>query len=143
MFRLWLLLGAVVCGASGVSAQEKLPEFGDITDLKSMRKVYVTADSTQARQAILDKLKKRTDIEVTISPDDSEFILECKQIGHITTSSDLFREMATFEMTAYTATKDGRRRIAWSKTKTSVRYAPTLLTGNFLDAFKKVRGVKK
>jgi hypothetical protein len=47
--------------------------------------------------------------------------------------------MPTFEMTAYTTIKDGRHRIAWSATKTSVRYPPMLLTRNFIKALKKAR----
>ena len=76
------------------------------------------------------------------SPDEGQFILECKQTGHIATSSDLFREMPTFELIAYTVT-NGRRKIAWSATKTSVRYPPTLLTRDFINALKKARGEKK
>src|ERR1700730_1513255 len=106
--KLILTLVALACGTfAAVSAQEKLPEFGDIADLKDMSKVYVIADSTDARKFILDELKKYKALEVVASPDDAQFILECKQNGHIATNG-LIREMPTFEMTAYTTIKDGR-----------------------------------
>jgi hypothetical protein len=47
----------------------------------------------------------------------------------------------SFEMTAYTL-RDGRRRIAWSETKRSIRPEPTLHTRNFIGALKKARGEK-
>lgn len=142
MFKLIFALAVLMFGSSVVFAQDKLPEYGDIVDLKDSAKVYVTTDSTESRKYILNELKKYRALDVVVSPDEGQFVLECKQTGHITTSSDLFREMPTFEMTAYTLT-NGRRRIAWSATKTSVRYPPTLLTRDFIKALKKARGEKK
>lgn len=123
--------------ASSIIAQDKpLPEYGDISDLKGMSAVYVNADSTQARKYILAELKKYPTLKVVDSPDNAEFFLDCARNGHILTSSTLIAEMDTYEMTVYTV-KNGRHRIAWSRTKTSVRYAPTLLTGDFIGALKK------
>ena len=143
LFIVIVVFVASLFGEFAVSAQEKLPEFGDMTDLKGMSRVYVGTDSTESRKFILDELKKYKALEVVNSPDEGQFVLECKQTGHIATSSDLFREMPTFEMTAYTTIKDGRHRIAWSATKTSVRYPPSLLTRDFINALKKARGEKK
>jgi hypothetical protein len=140
--KLIFALVALVFGAFAISAQEKLPEFGDIADLKGMSRVYVGTDSTQSRKFILDELKRYKALEVVASPDDAQFILECKQTGHIIVPEILGTEKPTFEMTVYTL-KDGRHRIAWSKTKNSLRYPPTLLTRDFLDALKKARGEKK
>jgi len=146
MFKLIFALVAIVfVGAFAVFAQEKLPEFGDIADLKSMSKVYVIADSTQARKFVLGELKKYKSLEVADSPEEGQFILECKQIGHVAVGATggMVHEMPTFEMTAYTTLKDGRHRIAWSETKTSLRPAEELLTRDFLNALKKSRGEKK
>ena len=123
---------------------DKLPEYGDIADLKGMSKVYVTTDTSQVRKYVLDKLKSYPALTVTGTPEEADFILECVQTGRIgemgggTVSID----MATFEMTAYVL-KDGRKRIAWSKTKNSLRYPPTLLTGDFINALKKSQKPKK
>jgi hypothetical protein len=137
-------LVALAFGAFTVCAQEKLPEFGDIADLNGMSKVYVITDSTQSRKFILDELRKykTLTLEVVSSPDDAQFILECKQTGHIIVPEILGSEQPTFEMTVYTL-KDRRHRIAWSKTKNSMRYPPTLLTRDFLVALRKARGEKK
>jgi hypothetical protein len=132
----------LVFGSFVVIAQDQLPEYGNVADLNGMTKVYVATDSTDVRKFILGELKKAKSLEVVASPDQGQFILECKQTGHIATSSDLFREMPTFEMIAYTIT-NARRKIAWSATKTSVRYPPTLLTRDFINALKKARGEKK
>jgi len=142
MFKLIFTLLALVFGAFAVSAQEKLPEYGNIADLTGMNKIYVSADSTNSRKFILDELKKYPALQLVTSPDEAEFILECKQTGHIIVPEILGRENPTFEMVAYTL-KDGRRRVAWSETKTSLRPATSLLTRDFVKALKKIRGEKK
>lgn len=116
--------------------QDKLPEFGELADLKGMKRVYVTADTTDARNLILKELKGSA-LEVVGSAENADFILECIQKGE-TSGSGLIAEIPTYEMTIYTLKSD-RRRIAWSKTKTSVRPAPKLLTGDFLGALKKLK----
>jgi hypothetical protein len=35
-----------------------LPEYGDIADVKNLQKLYLSADSTNARKLILSELKK-------------------------------------------------------------------------------------
>jgi hypothetical protein len=130
-------IAAIFLLSLAVRAQDKpLPEYGDIGDLKGMSKVYVNADSTEARKYILNRLKEYPSLKVVASPDEAEFFLDCARNGHILTSSTLIPEMDTYEMTVYTI-NNGRHRIAWSRTKTSVRYAPTLLTGDFIGTLKK------
>jgi hypothetical protein len=86
-----------------VRAQDKpLPEYGDIGDLKGMSKVYVNADSTEARKYMLNRLKEYPSLKVVASPDEAEFFLDCARNGHILTSSTLIPEMDTYEMTVYT-----------------------------------------
>lgn len=138
-----LLLIAFVFAAFAVSGQDKLPDYGNIVDLKDMTKVYVATDATDARKFILDELKKYKTLEVVASPDEGQFVLECKQTGHITVvaNGSLIKEMPTFGMVAYTL-KDGRHRVAWSETKTSLSPAATILTRDFIKALKKARGEK-
>lgn len=121
---------------SAAFTQDKLPEYGTIADIKGMSRVYLHTDSAQVRKYVLDELKKHKALEVVPSPDDAQFILECKQTGQIEIGGSLIKEMATFEMTAYTI-KNSRRRIAWSATKNSLRYPPTMLTRDFIKALKK------
>lgn len=121
--------------------QDKLPEYGDIADIKNFQKVFVVADSTATRKFIVDELKKYPALVIVSSPDEAEFVLECKQNGHIVIGG-LIQEEPTFEMTVYTL-KNNRHRVAWSETKTSLRPAPALLARDFIKALKKVRGEKK
>lgn len=115
---------------------KQLPEYGDISDLKGMTKVYVTADSTESRKWILDELKKST-LMIVPSEDEAEFIIKCVRLTEEGQPiGDIVRMPGQFEMTVYTM-RNGRQRIAWSKTKSSMRPAPKLLTGDFLGALKK------
>jgi hypothetical protein len=68
----------LVFGAFGLSAQDRLPEYGDIVDRKDASKVYVSMDSTDARKFILDELEKYEGLEVVAWPDEGQFVLECK-----------------------------------------------------------------
>src|SRR2546425_12102987 len=100
-------------------AQEgNLPEYGDIADLKNLQKVYLSADSTDARKLILNELKKYPNLNIVNSPDDAEFFLEYKVLRHedATTGVFIHPPVTTSEMTAYVV-KDKRRRVAWSKTQ--------------------------
>ena len=47
-------------------------------------------------------------------------------------------DIQDYEMTVFTI-RNERRRIAWSETKGSVRYPPTLLTRDFINALKKTQ----
>ena len=131
-----------------IFAQENnLPEYGDITDLKNMQKVYLLADSTDARKLILNELKKYPNLQVVNSPDEAEFFIEYKvlkseriQTGIMAGASD-----STSEMTVYIL-KDKRRRVAWSKTQDDSgisRPNEINLTRNFIKALKKVNSEKK
>lgn len=135
LVTLFLLLCVCLLTISAQSPTNALPEYGAIADLKGLTKMYLSTDSTQARKYILDELKKDKTLEVVSSPDDAQFILECKQTGRIVVGG-LVQEMETFEMTAYTM-KGERRRVAWSATKNSIRYPPTMLTRDFIKALKK------
>jgi hypothetical protein len=131
-----LLLAVLAFTAFG--QDKSLPEYGDISDLKGMTKVYVSTETTQVRKYILDELKKEKSLIVVSSADVADFILECAQqerTGSLTmgaASADRY----TFEMTAYLI-RNHRHRIAWSESKNSVRYPPTLLTRDFINNLKK------
>jgi hypothetical protein len=136
MITKFLILCAVLLPLSILAiGQTQLPDFGAIGDLKGMEKVYVSADSTDTRKFILAELKKYPALKVSSSADEAQFVLECTETGRIAVGG-LFKELPTFEMTVYTLT-NGKKRIAWSKTKTSLRPAARLLTGDFLKELKK------
>lgn len=123
---------------SVVFAQESLPVYGNMSDLRGMTKVYLATESTQIRKYVLDELKKNKTLEVVNSPDVAQFFLECKETGQTVIGGSLIKEIKTFEMTAYTLI-DKHRRIAWSGTKNSLRYPPSMLTRDFLKELKKIK----
>ena len=129
-----LLLAAFI---SSSSAQEKLPEYGDITDIKGMSKVYVSAPSTGQRKMILGELKKAPTLTVVKSPDEAEFFLDYRIVEE---SHPFGLNFVTAELAAYTI-KDGRRRIAWSETKHLT--SPSQLPRAFIKALKKTTDEKK
>ncbi|HYX71752.1 MAG TPA: hypothetical protein VE732_03205 [Nitrososphaera sp.] len=124
-----------------------LPEYGDISDLKTLQKVYLTADSTDSRNLILKELKKYPALSIVSSPEEAEFFIEYRVLRHQDTQTGIikgppitFSEMAVFTL------KDKRRRIAWSKTEDDAgisRPNEMNLTRNFIKALKKARGEKK
>lgn len=120
-----------------------LPEYGDIDDVKNLQKVYLIADSTNARKLILSELKKYPSLSVVNSPDEAEYFMEYKILRQETGQTSLNITVDTSEMSVYML-MNKRRRVAWSKTQISgiTRPNEVNLTRNFLKALKKARGEK-
>ena len=122
-----------------------LPEYGDIADIKDLQKVYLVADSTDARNLILKEMKKYPTLIVVNSPNEAEFFLEYKVLRQEESSSSLKIPITISEMIAYTS-KNKNRRIAWSKTENDAgisRPNEVNLTRSFIKALKKIRDGKK
>ena len=114
-----------------------LPEYGDMADVKNLQKVYLIADSTNARKLILSELKKYPSLNVVNSPDEAEYFIEYKILRQQTGQTSLNITVDTSEMVVYIL-RDKRRRVAWSKTQISgiTRPNEVNLTRNFLKALK-------
>jgi len=129
-----------------VFAQDNnLPEYGDIADIKDLQKVYLSADSTDARNLILKEMKKYPALIVVSSPNEAEFFLEYKVLRQQEDSSALKIPITTSEMIVYIS-KGKNRRIVWSKTDNDAGISKPNevdLTRSFLKALKKIRGEKK
>ena len=121
-----------------------LPEYGDIADITKLPKVYLTADSTNARKLILNELKKYPSLSVVNSPDEADYFIEYKILRQETGQTSLNITVDTSEMVVYTLSNK-RRRVAWSKTQISgiTRPNEVNLTRNFLKALKKARSGSK
>lgn len=127
-----------------IFAQENnLPEYGEIDDVKSLQKIYLIADSTNARKLILNELKKYSGLTVVSSAQEAEYFVEYKILRQETGQTSLNITVDTSEMVVYIL-KDKRRRIAWSKTQISgfTRPNEVNLIRNFLKALKKARNEK-
>lgn len=123
----------IALAALTVSAQETLPDYGAISDLNGMTKVYISAQTTKQRETIIKELKKSELVEVD-SPDQAEFFLEYRVISDHQGLGAL--RFLTVEMSVYT-THGERRRIAWSKTTSpAARLGEVSLTRDFLKAIK-------
>jgi len=128
-----------------LAQDNNLPEYGDIADIKDLQKVYLVADSTDARNLILKELKKYPTLIVVNSPNEAEFFLEYKVLRQEESSSGLKIPITTSEMIVYTS-KNKNRRIAWSKTENDAgisRPNEVNLTRSFIKALKKIRDKKK
>jgi len=128
-----------------LAQDNNLPEYGDIADIKDLQKVYLVADSTDARNLILKEMKKYPSLIVVNSPNEAEFFLEYKVLRQEESSSGLKIPITTSEMIVYTS-KNKNRRIAWSKTENDAgisRPNEVNLTRSFIKALKKIRDGKK
>ena len=150
-----LLIVMVVALAGVVRAQDKLPEYGTIDDIKNLTKVYVTADDDGVRSTIVGMLHGYERLQVVNSPKEAEIVLE-----YTTLTRDVAANRGPGAMGASMAQKsqmrasvlreDGGRLIAWSKTETYdvtngfVLGAPNEvnLTHHFVEAIQKARGEK-
>ncbi|HEY9402608.1 MAG TPA: hypothetical protein VIQ24_07930 [Pyrinomonadaceae bacterium] len=121
-----------------------LTENGSITDLKFLQKVYLIADSTDARNRILKELQKYPALTVVSSPDKADFFLEYKVLRQKYKWTDVKFPITNSEMIAYIS-KNKYRRVSWSKTEYNTgisRPNEVNLTRNFIKILKKARGEK-
>lgn len=130
-----------------------LPEYGTIENIKQLRRVYVAAEDTDARNWIVLLLGGYEGVEVVNNPKDAELILEYR-----TLTRDVAANRAPYkasmsqrsEMRAYVPRPDGSQLVAWSETETfDVTGGMVLgasneanLTQHFVKALQKVRGEK-
>jgi hypothetical protein len=104
------LVAAFFFTATAAHPQDKLPEYGNLIDLKGMSKVYVSAGSTEQRNAIVNALKKHN-LTVVGSPEESEFFIEHRIVEDRTPRMSLVKVYAT-ELVAYIVKHNGQRRVA-------------------------------
>jgi len=94
--------------------QELPPEFGDISEIAHMTKVYVYSDDLKSRQRLVDKLKKEFQVVGDIK--DAEFAVYYTWSG-LTTRNILGTRTHAYkgDLMVYTYGKtDGANRIVWS-----------------------------
>lgn len=133
------------------------PEFGDISEIKDMTKVYVYSEDLDARRMIIDELKADPRLQVVGSADDAEFIINYTYSGvtTATTGYGITSVKDTVNKGELLVTIRGRfdderrlvhQRIVWSTKKTR----SSTLTKNparksaeaFIKDLKKERGEK-
>lgn len=155
--RLTLLLIFTLCfGAVAPAQTQDLPEYGDIASIKSMSKVYVGAEDSDARNRIIKELSKYKTLEVVGSPSDAEFFIEYGMLDKESLAMSQVRKERKMraQMRVYTLAPDSRRIIVWSDTHTRETEdmmglkmydsgrSENELTKKFINALKKARGEK-
>jgi hypothetical protein len=61
--------------AALAQANSSLPEYGTLSDIKDMRRVYVHSEDLEARGLILEELNKGSQLEVVGKLEDAEFFI--------------------------------------------------------------------
>lgn len=64
-----------VATATLAQVNNSLPEYGTLSDIKGMRRVYVHSEDLEARGLILEELGKGSQLEVVGKPEDAEFFI--------------------------------------------------------------------
>jgi hypothetical protein len=132
---------------------QDLPEYGDASELKEVKKVYVTSEELDSRKLILWQLKrdKGTALEMVNTADDADVILEYKVMSSTEARGRQSSHYMRSELVAYRLTEGKRRRILWSDDETyeqsggmaMSRPNEVNLTMHFVKAVRKARGEKK
>lgn len=142
-----LFLALILLPLPCYTQDQTLREKGDIKDVASLSKAYLSADSTIARKLILKELKGYKNIIVVSSLDEAEFFIEYKVLKRNPGGAGIFGisgPSTISEMVVYTPSNKGRR-VAWSKIWTDDRFGERneiILTRGFIKALKKASGTK-
>lgn len=152
----YILLIVTALALAGIArAQDKLPEYGTIDDIKNLTKIYVTADDDGVRSTIVGMLHGYERLQAVNSTKEAEIVLEYTTLTRDVAANRgpgaVGASMALrSQMRASVLKGDGDRLIAWSKTETyNVTNGFVLgasnevnLTHHFIEAIQKARGEK-
>ncbi|HEX8773290.1 MAG TPA: hypothetical protein VF735_06755 [Pyrinomonadaceae bacterium] len=133
-------------------------EFGDISELKDLHRVFIVADTLQSRGIIVKEFSKYKGIELASRAEDAEFIIGF-EIKSQSTGASIIGPSVTNDVTYYgymyavVAVRTGdkpRLRILWNTQKSQAvsggftlsRHPATNASREFIKALKKVRGEK-
>jgi len=115
-----------------------LPVYGELSELKEARRVYVTSDYADARERILKELRKYSALEVVSTPEAADFLLVYKVTSQ--TDSNLTSQLTAIK------NADGKQRLLWQEEESSGsafgKPNSVNLTRHFIKALKKVRLTK-
>lgn len=137
-----------------VAASDNLPEYGDISEIRRMRHVFVVADDIDSQNLMINALRQYDGLDVVASPERADIFVAFTQ-GSTATSvvvQGLFpgtidhRTKAQF-IVFYKA-ESGRRRIIWQETEDTQSTSGLVLSRpneinvirHFIKAVKKIRG---
>lgn len=115
---LLLITIAFICGIQ--QPQQTSPiEYGSMSDIKEMKKVFVNAEDSDARQQIIDLLGGYEGVTIVNKSTDAEILLDYSNLTRDVAPGRYGASMALkSQMKAYTIKPDGTKLIAWSETET-------------------------
>jgi hypothetical protein len=159
VLRLFGLVILIVGFSTSSHAQESprsdYPDFGSISDIKALKKIYVYAEDADSRALISKMLKGYDGLEVVSGARDAEIILEFSTLTRdVAANRGPYARGASMalksQMRAILLKPDGSKLIAWSETETlDVVNAFTFsapnemnLTQHFIRDLQKARGEK-
>jgi hypothetical protein len=136
------------------SPNDNLPEYGDISEIRKFRRVFVIADDIDSQNLMVNALRQYDGLDVVGSPDRADLFVAFSQ-GSTATSVVLrglfpgtidHRTKAQFIV--YYKSESGRSRIVWQETEdiqsssglTLSRPNEVNVIRHFIKALKKIRG---
>lgn len=138
---------------SSQPAGDSLPEYGDISEIRRMRRVYVIADDIDSQNLLVRSLTSYDGLDVVSSPDRAEVFVAFGQGASATGMqlSGLFRGTIDYRTKAqfivFYRNERGRHRIVWQETEdiqtssgfTFSRPNEVNVVRHFIKALKKIR----
>lgn len=131
-----------------------LPEYGHISEIRRMRRVYVVADDIDSQNLLINNLSRYDGLQIVNSPDSAQVFIAFGQ-GSAATSMNLrglfagtidYRTKAQFIV--FYRSESGRRRIVWRETEdiqtssgiTFSRANEVNVSRHFIKALRRARG---
>ena len=143
-----------------VAAQNDLPTYGSIDQIKTFVKVYVASDNDDSRKRIIKALGKDKALIVVNSPDEAQFFIEYGELSREAVVTGIFtnktkERQQRNQMRVFVVRADSRKTVVWSETDSRETEhfmgmkmydsgrSESALTGRFLKALKKARAGEK
>ena len=136
------------------SPTDNIPEYGDISEIRKMHRVFVIADDIDSQHLLINSLQSYDGLQIVSSPDRAEIFFGFAQRSNATgvVFHGLFagtidhRNKAQFIV--YHKSKNGRSRIVWQETEDTESSSGLVLSRpnevnvarHFIKALKKLRG---
>jgi len=135
-------------------ASDNLPEYGDISEIRKYRRVFVIADDIDSQNIMINALRQYDGLDVVASPERADLFVAFTQ-GSTATSivprglfAGTIDHRTKAQFIAYYKSESGRSRIVWQETEdvqtssglTFSRPNEVNVIRHFIKALKKIRG---
>ena len=133
---------------------DSLPEYGDISEIRKFRRVFVIADDIDSQNSMINALRQYDGLDVVASPERADFFVAFTQ-GSTATSivprglfAGTIDHRTKAQFVVYYKSESGRSRIVWQETEdiqtssgmTFSRPNEVNVIRHFIKAMKRIRG---